>query len=242
RVVTGSGGEPLASSSLALSAPWTRDTSVIQSDAQTVQFDTLDFGRDGSCLYTDNRSGAPRNRIVKWDVGSLTSNGVSLVSNAVYATSVNGLSAINVYGIGGTDLVYYGECVVTNGGAARVCVLDPATGTESLLLSGVPGRVANVKVAGIGLGELLLFVQCDDGALRVYALNADGRSVGALLKAFTPDEIKTLLGGVSFTAMRSFEVTNDGRHAFFTFDGADALYVVEGLPPRSGMVLTLGGE
>ena len=42
--------------------------------------------------------------------------------------------------------------------------------------------------------------------------------------------------------MRSFEVTNDGRHAFFTFDCADALYVVEGLPPRSGMVLTLGGE
>ena len=242
RVVTGSGGAPLASSSLALNAPWTRDTSVIQSDAQTVQFDTLDFGRDGSCLYTDNRSGAPRNRIVKWDVGSLTSNGVSLVSNAVYATSVNGLSAINVYGIGDADLVYYGESVVTNGGAASVCVLDPATGTESLLISGVPGRVANVKVAGIGLGELLLFVQCDDGALRVYALNADGRSVGPLLKAFTPDEIKTLLGGVSFTAMRSFEVTNDGRHAFFTFDGADALYVVEGLPPRSGMVLTLGGE
>jgi hypothetical protein len=168
-----------------------------------VQFDTLDFGRDGSCLYTDNRSGAPRNRIVKWDVGSLTSNGGSLVSNAVYATSVNGLSAINGYGIGDADLVYYGESVVTNGGAASVCVLDPATGTESLLLSGVPGRVANVKVAGIGRGELLLFVQCDDGALRVYALNADGRSVGALLKAFTPDEIKTLLGGVTFTAMRS---------------------------------------
>ena len=125
-------------------------------------------GRDGTSLYTDNRSGAPRNQIVKWDVGSLTATASGLISNAVYTTSVNGLSAINVYGIGDTDLVYYGESVVTNGGIASVYVLDPATGTESLLLNNLSGRVANVKVAGVGLGELLLFVQCDDGALSVY--------------------------------------------------------------------------
>ena len=242
RVLTSSGGAPLASSSLALDASWPGDTSVIQTDAQTVQFDTLDFGRDGTSLYTDNRSGAPRNQIVKWDVGSLTTNGISLISNAVYTTSVNGLSAINVYGIGDTDLVYYGESVVTNGGIASVYVLDPATGTESLLLNNLSGRVANVKVAGVGLGELLLFVQCDDGALSVYALSDDGKSVVAQLKAFTADEIKALLGGVSFTAMRSFEVTNDARYAFFSFDGADALYVVEGLPSHStGTVIKLIG-
>ena len=86
-------------------------------------------------------------------------------------------------------------------------------------------------------------MQCDDGALSVYALSDDGKSVVAQLKAFTADEIKALLGGVSFTAMRSFEVTNDARYAFFSFDGADALYVVEGLPSHStGTVIKLIGS
>ena len=205
--------------------------------------DALDFGHAGpnECLYsysdyfnrTNNGTAMGyQQKIYKWNVtNNLASGSVGLTSNAVYTTSLKQLRSLDAYYIGGKDLVYYGEGQIGLAGATRVCVLDPATGTETVLINAttnaMPSNVMNVKVSGVGLGgRMYLYVQCADGSLDIYGLNADGLSVGELVKRFTAAEIKTLLGGVSFKTMRSFEVTNDGKNAFFTYDGADGLYVV----------------
>lgn len=246
RVLTAGAGT--VSTSLPMSGPWTNTTVVgISKDAADnpamLPMDALDFGHAGpnECLYsysdyfnrTNNGTAMGyQQKIYKWNVtNNLASGSVGLTSNAVYTTSLKQLRSLDAYYIGGKDLVYYGEGQIGLAGATKVCVLDPATGTETVLINAttnaMPSNVMNVKVSGVGLGgRMYLYVQCADGSLDIYGLNADGLSVGELVKRFTAAEIKTLLGGVAFKTMRSFEVTNDGKNAFFTYDGADGLYVV----------------
>lgn len=238
RVLTASVGTPWTSLTLPLNAPWTKNGILVTNDAPEIQFENLDFSHSGSTLYTDYRNAAPPNKIVKWDVVNLSSNGLGLTSNTVFTTALRCVRAVDVYDIGGTDLVYYGEGSVTNSGTGQACVLDPATGVETVLVDGIQDSVMNVKVSGVGSDEMYLYVQCLNGGLYVYELNDNGLSVGSLARAFTSDQMKALLGGVSFTELRSFEVTNDGQYAFFTFAGADGLFVVKSRP-LTGTVMTL---
>ena len=258
RLLTASAGA--ANSSLPLIGTWTNNASVfgITNDPGLfmANMDVMDFGRNFGTTqflytYSDYYWGAtntatPRGyqqKIYKWEVLNLTSNGMGFASNAVYTTALQQLRNLDVYYIGGKDLVYYGEGQVGLAGAAKVCVLDTVTSNETVLVNAttnaMPSNVMNVKVSGVGLGQMYLYVQCDDGSLDIYELSADGLSVGNLVKTFTPAEIKTLLGGVSFTNMRSFEVTNDGKYAFFSFFGSDGLYVVETVARPKGTVLMI---
>lgn len=260
RVLTASAGT--VSSSLPVSGPWTHTTVAgISKDAADnpamLPMDALDFGHAGpnECLYsysdyfnrTNNGTALGyQQKIYKWNVtNNLASGSVGLTSNAVYATRLKQLRSLDAYYIGGKDLVYYGEGQIGLAGATRVCVLDPSTGTETVLIhattNAMPSNVMNVKVSGVGLGgPMFLYVQCEDGSIDIYALQADGLSVGELVKRFTAAEIKTLLGGVPFKSMRSFEVTNDGQSAFFSADGADGLYVVGTQPRKRGTLVTIG--
>ena len=258
RVLTASAGA--VNASLPLNGAWTKDATVFGitnvPEMVTANMDAMDFGHSFGATqylysYSDYFWGAtntptPRgyqHKIYKWDVANLVSNGVGFASNAVYTTALQQLRNLDVYYIGGKDLVYYGEGQVGLAGAAKVCVLDTVTSNETVLVNAttnaMPSNVMNVKVSGVGLGQMYLYVQCDDGSLDIYELSADGLSVGNLVKTFTPAEIKTLLGGVSFTNMRSFEVTNDGKYAFFSFFGSDGLYVVETVARPKGTVLMI---
>jgi hypothetical protein len=133
--------------------------------------------------------------------GGSPGSGMGLASNAVFTTSLVQLRNLDAYYIGGKDLVYYGEGQTGLAGLTRVCVLDPSAGTETVLISAptnaMPGNVMNVKVAGVGLGRMHLYVQFDTGALDIYDLGADGLSVGDLV-SFTPAQIKALLGVETF--------------------------------------------
>jgi hypothetical protein len=150
----------------------------------------------------------------------------------VYETSLSYIHDLSVYWIGGKDLVYYGEGI----GGGKVCVFDPSAGAETVLIaSGLPratpaGDIVNVKVGGIGVGQMHLYVQCDDGSLYIYDLAADGKSVGSCVKSFTAAEMQTLLGA-TWSHMRVFEVTDDETHAFFSHHNNNSyqnvqLYVV----------------
>ncbi len=263
RLLTASAGA--ANASLPLSGAWTNTAAVFcvsnAPEMVTAYLDAMDFGHaSGSTQYlysysdyytaTNNVTAQKgyQHKIYRWSVTNLTGSGMGLASNAVFTTSLVQLRNLDAYYIGGKDLVYYGEGQTGLAGLTRVCVLDPSAGTETVLISAptnaMPGNVMNVKVAGVGLGRMHLYVQFDTGALDIYDLGADGLSVGDLVKSFTPAQIKALLGvetfnpnGVPFAKMRAFEVTNDEKLAFLTFDNADGLYVIGTRPQGLGTVL-----
>jgi len=262
RILTASAGT--VSTSLPMSGPWTNTTAFgISKDAAgnpaMLPMDALDFGHAGTNEYlysysdyfnrTNNGTAMGyQQKIYKWNVtNSLASGSIGLTSNAVFTTCLKQLRNLDAYYIGGKDLLYYGEGQIGLAGSTRVCVLDPATGTETVLINSttnaMPSNVMNVKVSGIGLDQMHLYVQCDDGSLYIYELNADGLSVGNLVKTFASAEIKALLGGVAFTNMRSFEVTNNEGYAFLTYNGADGLYVVcSPIAPPGTVMLVKGGQ
>ena len=207
--------------SLPLTPPWTKDVNVftITNDGAPLSISALDFSHDSTRLYSSVYRAAPdtdTGKLYEWNVGSLRGNGIGLTSNAVLTTSVAYIENPSVYYIGGKDLVYYGEG--DQGGKA--CVYDTVAGSETVLInSGLPSgsqsnAIMNVKVGGVGLGQMHLYVQLDGGSLYIYPLNADGKSVGALAKSFTASELQDLLGA-TWTYMRCFEVMNDETHAFF---------------------------
>ena len=252
RVLTASSGS--VNSSLPLNGAWTKDATVfgITNDPTmvTANMDAMDFGHNfGATQYlysysdyftaTNNATAQMgyQQKIYKWNVLNLVSNGMGFASNAVFTTQLKQLRNLDAYYINGKDLIFYGEGQIGLAGATKVCVLDSSTGAETVLVNSttndMPSNVMNVKVGGVGLCQMHLYVQCEDGSLYVYELNADGLSVGELVEAFTPAEIKALLGissfntsGVPFTKVRAFEVTNDEKHSFFTYDGTDGLYVI----------------
>jgi hypothetical protein len=252
RVLTASSGS--VNSSLPLNGAWTKDATVfgITNDPTqvTAYMDAMDFGHNfGATQYlysysdyftaTNNVTAQMgyQQKIYKWSVLNLVSNGMGFASNAVFTTQLKQLRNLDAYYINGKDLLFYGEGQIGLAGATKVCVLDPATGTETVLINSttndMPCNVMNVKVGGVGLGQMHLYVQCEDGSLYVYELNAGGLSVGDLVKTFSAAQVKALLGvesfakdGVPFTKVRAFEVTNDEKHSFFTYDGADGLYVI----------------
>lgn len=256
RVLTASSGS--VNSSLPVSGAWTKDTTVfgITNDPtmSTAYMDAMDFGHDNGSnqfLYsysdyytaTNNLTSQMgyQHKIYKWNVLNLSSNGLGFASNAVFTTCLTQLRNLDSYYIGGRDLIYYGEGQVGLAGVTRVCVLDPTAGTETVLINSstndMPRNVMNVKVSGVGLGQMHLYVQCEDGSLYIYELNDDGLSVGSLVKTFSSAQIKVLLGvddfaknGVPFTKVRAFEVTNDEKTSFFAYDGADGLYVIGAKP------------
>ncbi|NLC82318.1 MAG: hypothetical protein GX748_14160, partial [Lentisphaerae bacterium] len=233
RVLTGQTGDLPDHTSFPVTAPWLKDVNTfnVTNDPTNIYFDGCSFSPSGEHLYSDvyksdNPAIPRRTTIIKWNVTNLLSGGIGLTTNAVAITSLSRIRNVSAYAIGGKDLVYYGEGDDTLGVSVRkACVYDFALGTETVLATldrtgetGVIGAdldIMNVKIGGIVPGrQMHLYVQCNDGALFIYTLNADGQSVGALVKSFTSTEIKTLVGDPTLPRIRNFEVTNDERFAF----------------------------
>ena len=236
RLVPGNGvpGSVTYFASLPLTAPWTKDTTgfAITNNPSAWGMDGMDFSHTSEFLFSNIYNSGYRNKIVKWSVINLNATGLAFVTNTVFDSSLTRIRNISNYYIGGKDLVFYGEGETTAAGVyGKVCVYDPSTGTETALVSGLDRGSAdtdimNVKVGGIGLGQMHLYVETNNGALRIYNLNSDGKSVGDLVRSFTSAQVRALLHNATFSIMRSFEVTNDEKIAFFAHHSSDQLYVV----------------
>jgi len=236
RLVPGNGvpGSVTYFASLPLTAPWTKDVTgfAITNNPSAWGMDGMDFSHNSTFLFSNIYNSGYRNKIVKWDIVNLNATGLAFVTNTVFDSSLTRIRNISNYYIGGKDLVFYGEGETTAAGVyGKVCVYDPSIGTETVLVSGLDRGsadtdIVNVKVGGVGLGQMHLYVETNNGALRIYNLNADGKSVGDLVRSFTAAQVKALLHNASFSIMRSFEVTNDEKYAFFAHHSSDQLYVV----------------
>lgn len=247
RLVPGNGvpGSVTYFASLPLTAPWTKDATgfAITNDPSAWGMDGMDFSHTSEFLFSNIYNSGNRNKIVKWNVVNLNAAGLGFVTNTVFSSSLTRIRNISSYYIGGKDLIFYGEGETTAAGVyGQVCVYDPADGTETVLVSGLDRGsadtdIVNVKVGGVGLGQMHLYVETNNGALRIYNLNADGKSVGDLVRSFTAAQVKALLHNATFTIMRCFEVTNDEKFAFFAHHSSDQLYVVW-TSPKGGTLVT----
>lgn len=266
RVFTGQTGTKPDHTSFPVTGPWVKgeNTFNVTNDPTNVYFDGCDFGHTSEYLFSDVYGSANVNipkytSIVKWNVTNLLNNGIGLTTNTVFVTSLTRIRNVSSYFIGGKDLVYYGEGNEESTIKTKpVCVYDPDLNEAITLVSidrtgeviaPVSGKypdvdIMNVKVGGVGLGQMHLYIQCNDGTLYIYELNADGKSVGELVKRFSSAEIKTLVGEPNLPRVRNFEVTNDEKFAFIlnkpgAENGGDArtrLHVLWA-PPRGTVML-----
>lgn len=239
--------------SLPLIPPWAQNVNVftITNDSGYALISGLAFNHDSTKLYSCFYSGATNantSKLYEWNVGNLRKNGIGLFSNAWIQTSASYIHNLSVYNIGGRDIVYYGD----GNTGTTVYAYDTVARTESRLIADLPADagnpdtgtnvIVNVKVGGVAVGQMHLYVQLDSGALYVYDLASDGRSVvGSCVKSFTSSQITNLLGLTSdvWTGaaqhMRCFEVTDDEQYAFFSHHRKSTgdsfyLYVVQGAP------------
>ncbi len=222
-ILTGNGAGTTAHASLALgdSCVWSKDTtvfSITNEGATHAGIDGMAFSHDSKYLYSNiHEPPEMRNVICTWNVGALTNSGMGLTSNATFQTSMERVRNLSAYRIGGRDLIYYGE----GEGGGTVCVYDPAEGKETTVIadglkSGLTQYdIMNVKVGGVSVGKMHLYVQCGGGSLYVYDLAADGKSVGACVRFFSAAELQMILGE-EWVHMRAFEVTDDETYAFFS--------------------------
>ena len=210
-----------------LTAPWTTNVTVFCStnNPSSSAMDGCDFSHDSTKLFSSvYNSTGPNTNLITWSVSYTNGQGIGLTLLNVFTTSVIRIRNVSDYYIGGKDLVYYGEGHDEVGIVPRkVYVYDAVLGTETELLSlnrtseaGVVQAdlsIMNVKVGGVGLDQMHLYVQCNDGAIFIYELNSDGKSVGSLVKSFGKAEVKAILG-VDNPRIRSIEFTNDEKYLF----------------------------
>lgn len=219
-----------------------------------VVWDSADFSHDGQHLYSNDYLWdvvpGESERIWKWNVGNLAQDGLGLTSNAVYYTQVKGIWSVNVYSIGGRDLIYYGGLDFAESNIL-VCAFDTVDETEHVLVS-IPNTaetnpyyaksndfevLQNVKVSGIAAGRMHLHVTFDDGAIMVYSLRPGGKAAGPKLRHFTPQDVCDILGVGSLWCCRAFEVTDDERFAILASHGQNRIHVIHSHPVETLLML-----
>jgi hypothetical protein len=217
---------------------WTANVNAFEFlTTDNVSADSWDFGTRSKWLYSNLYE--DRNKLVRWKFGSLTTTAVPTLTRDYTITSayIARIRTINLYNIGGKDLIFYGEGAIANG--ADVCVFDTTTRTETLLTtdSAITGDIMNVKVSGIGSDQMYLYVQTDLGMIVIYKLNAGGTSLGAKVKTFPLAESQSLYNVTTSNYYRNFEVSNDGRYAVLTSPYASTIRVL--WSPATGTVIQL---
>ncbi|HOJ59140.1 MAG TPA: hypothetical protein PK878_02540 [bacterium] len=215
--------------------------------------DPLHFNHDGTLLYTNHylTSSGSRTDLHRYRVtGSLDEDGQAFTRDTAWQdqgtfhTSVGRLRNFAIRYINGKDLIFYGEGDTVNF-PASLYVFDPETGTETQLLNEVfePGEVTdsdivNVKISGVGTGEMYVHVMGSIGGLKIYKLAADARSLendGKPVVVFTPEDLNELTQSGAFSShCRGFEVTDDGQYAFFsTHNAPNSIFVFHAQPGAS---------
>lgn len=213
-------GAPTSGSAVytALEVPATRWTANVNAFAVTglgtASVDGMDFNPSGTKLYCNNKD--PQNRILAYPVTDGHTFGTPAEFTVAAATRIRNLS---VYSIGGKELVYFGEGNVGSG-AKAVYVLDPATGLATALVTDATrfaSNIMNVKLSGADTSAPKLYVQTESSGLFVYELAADGKSVlsATPVAEFTAAQVAAFCGSSVTCSVASFEVSPDGRFAYF---------------------------
>lgn len=219
-----------------------------------VIWDSADFSHDSTYLYSNDYMWdiipGESERIWKWNVCDLESDGMGLTSNTVYSTQVLGIWSVAVYNIGGRDIVYYGGLDHSKSNII-ICALDTADETEHVLIS-VPNNaennafygkwndfeiIQNVKVSGIGTSSMYLYVGDDVGNIRIFRLLPSGKQAGAQVAHITPEALASYMGLTSLSSCRVLEVANDGENAFLSTHGQRAVFVLYSRPVVTMMLL-----
>lgn len=219
---------------------WSAETALPVTNDSGIVFSTAAFSRDSSRLYSNSHTG-DKSKLWRWNViAKLAGGGVNLAALDTLDSRLSQIDSLSAYYIGGRDLLYAGEGA-SQSGYVYVYDFEAASATRLLTLPGAV-NIASVKVgnviAGCKGGEMTLYVLCRNGALYIYRLNPDGKSIGALLRSFTAGEMATLLGGAG--NIGAFEISDDETHAFFTRESNSGnLYVLWTTPQRPrGKVIT----
>ena len=213
-------GAPTSGSAVytALQVPATQWTANVNAFAVsglgTASVDGMDFNPAGTTLYCNNQ--ATRNKILAYPVTDGRTFGTPVEFTV---SAVNRIRNVSVYTIGGKELVYFGEGNVASG-AKAVYVLDPATGSTTTLVTDATrfaSDVMNVKVSNAGSAKPILYVQTETSGIFVYELAADGKSVLAAtpVAEFTAKQVSDFCGAPVACSVASFEVSPDGRFAYF---------------------------
>lgn len=189
--------------------------------------DGVDFDADGRFLYSNVY---PGKQISKWrlDFDSaplVATNGLVLLKT--FETSVERVRNISVHKIAGRELVFYGEGRISTSMEPGVYVLDVTDDTEwkqHLLVASkalFTSDITNVKVSGENTANPVLYVCMNEGRMHVFNLNSNGLTLAGEtpVRTFDHEELGLLRGirGRS-SIFRNFEVTQDGKYAFFIND------------------------
>lgn len=190
--------------------------------------DGLDFNAAGDRLYSNSYASGTQGNLVVLNASDLAN--ITLLKTV--ATGLTRIRSVNVYTVGGRDLVYFGEGAVEDGAAAKLAVYDPAA--DEVVALGVDRAdltkdVMCVKLSGTKSGVPLMYVLLNDGRLFVWQLRSDGLSVASAVpfKSFTTAQVAAFCGvAASTTKFRDFEVLDDGSRAYFTAGAGTTLNVV----------------
>ena len=191
--------------------------------------DGLDFNASGTKLYANRYASGSRNLLCVYSTANLKSTHTLALEKTV-TTNCKRIRNLSVYSIAGRDLVYFGEGDVATG-AKSVYVYDATENQVYALITDaarISADVMNVKVSGASTSTPKLYVQLDSGALYVYALAENGRSVKSStpVKAFAARQVAALCGMSALPSapkFRNFEVTDDGECAFFMHESANGV-------------------
>ena len=192
--------------------------------------DGIDFGSDGRYLYSNVYSGNQKHRICKWrldfDPAPLVATN-DLVLLKTFDTSVKRVRNISVHKIAGRELVFYGEGRISASIEPGVYVLDVTDDTEwkqHLLVASktlFTSDITNVKVSGENTANPTLYVCMDEGRMHIFNLNSNGLTLAGEtpVRTFDHEELDLLRGIRGHSSIfRNFDVTQDGKYAFFIND------------------------
>lgn len=189
--------------------------------------DGVDFDANGRFLYSNVY---PGKQISKWrlefDLAPLVATN-NLVLLKTFETDVERVRNISVHKIAGRELVFYGEGRISTSIEPGVYVLDVTDDTEwkqHLLVASktlFTSDITNVKVSGENTANPTLYVCMDEGRMHIFNLNSNGLTLAGEtpVRTFNHEELALLRGirGRS-SIFRNFDVTQDGKYAFFIND------------------------
>lgn len=178
--------------------------------------DSLAFGVKTRYVYSNIYTSGRRGMIARW---TYSEAGNQLVLVNLFETGLRRIRNISVCSVNGRELVYCGEGEDTLAKVVAIDVTDEdsANWTAVTILDaveGLSGNLTNVKVSGTSSETPVLHILGDDGRLVLYTLAADGLSVIGTVKTFAAGDLASAHGAIS-GHFRNFEVSDDGRFAFF---------------------------
>lgn len=197
-----------------------------------VRMDGIDFSHDGSYIFGNNAgevsadNGGPYGGDGPWVYQlAVDTNAKTLSWVATYTSDFARVRSVSSYYIDNKDYVFIGEGA--SSGKGEIAVIDPSDGSITKICTAADdfttaefpaGRYfTNVKVSGIGTGEMYLYGSTDSGEVVIWALGHDavtGEWKTAPVGNITAAQTAALNSKTSVGNTRAFEVSGDNTTGF----------------------------